>query len=156
MPFLPWVLTPGTAPAPLSVALGGTGAAAAGTALANLGALRLVATTGAAGFTLANSTGTIVTWTVPSDGALHTVILFTDLHVTSNATGGDVNMSFTAPGGNTKTTDFIGAGKTVDDYACDFPQWQQLLIASGGTVTLAQNSALTAGAAVCYAQIWGI
>lgn len=155
MPFLPWVPTAGSAPTPLSVALGGTGAATGTTALANLGAMRVVASTGAAGYTMINGTGTILTWTAPSDGNLHTVVMQAVLHVATNETGGDINLSFTAPAGNVKTTDYIGPGKTADEYACDFAQWQQFVVASGGTVTLAQNSALTAGTATCYAQIWG-
>lgn len=115
---------------------------------------RLAATTPAAGYTLVNGTGPILSWTAPADGNLHTVLLMVILHVSVNETGGDINLAFTSPDGGTKTTDYIGAGKTVDAYACDFPQWQQIVVAPGGTVTLAQNTALTIGAAVCYAQFW--
>jgi len=123
--------------------------------LAPVPGLAVLAATPAAGYTMINGTGTIITWTAPNDGNLHYVLVFSIKHVTSNETGGDVNLAFTNPAGGTKTTDFIGAGKTIDDYACDFPQWQFLVTTGGGTVTLAQNTALTGGASKVYAALWG-
>jgi hypothetical protein len=113
-----------------------------------------VATTGMSGYVLINGTGTILSWTAPNDGRLHAVQVYTLMSVTSATTGGDLQITFTDPTNNPKNTDWLYANRTVDDKSTDYPQWLHLLVHPGGTVTLTQNTALTAGAATIWAEFW--
>jgi hypothetical protein len=125
----------------------------AATALADLGSPGLVASTGIAGFNLQNATPGILTWNVPNDGALHRFMLTAIQHVTVAETGGAVTFSFTAPDGTAVNgvSAFAGGGGTGISAATT-----DRLVQAGTTVTLVQASALTAGAAILWAQIWGI
>jgi hypothetical protein len=155
----------GTYPNPGVAAVGGvavTGTAAAGKIIAATGAaaaawapgLVLQAATALAGYTLVNGTGTILSWAVPNDGVLHRVQFFGTLHVTSTETGGTINVNFTAPDGTSGANDAVfsashGAGVFGPDKA------GLLMVEAGTTVTVQQGSALTGGAAVLWAEIWG-
>ena len=142
-------------PYPLPVSKGGTGEATAATALAALGGLGLVATTGVDGFALQDATPTILTWTAPDDGHLHLATLSAFLSVTEAETGGDLTASFSAPDG-TSQSDYgvFSGGLTVGQGLPTQPQ--TYLIAPGGTFSFVQYSALTAGAAKVYAEIWAV
>lgn len=108
----------------------------------------IVASTGAAGYTLVNGTGTIFTWTAPSDSALHRVLLLVTLGVTSAETGGQLQLSGTNPAGTTANQSFLSAQGT-GNHEAQF----SLQVQAGSTVTLSQNTALTAGAAVLWADL---
>lgn len=134
-----------------AIANGGTGQATAAAALAALGAPVLQAATAVAGYTLVNGTGNIVTWTPPSDSALHMFNVIAVLHVTSAETGGSIQITWSTPDGTSTTTSVFAGGQTgVQSFS------QQKLCQAGTAVTVAQNTALTAGAAVAWVQLWGL
>jgi len=108
----------------------------------------LLATTGSAGVALINGTQTLLTWTAPADGNLHVVTWSLLNHVTSAETGGVVVTSIgglytsgNGPGGNA-AAGYAEYGGTVT-------------VPSGDTFSINQSTALTAGAATAYAQMWG-
>jgi hypothetical protein len=116
------------------------------------GGVSKLAATPAAGYALQNGTGPILTWTAPNDGNLHAAQINLVLIVTSAETGGQVTISFTV-GGQAKANTVAAAGGGIGvfpenpyTFTCD----------PGTTVTLAQASALTAGAASIYAALLGL
>ena len=125
------------------------------TALANIGGMVKQAATAAAGYTLVNGTGTVISWTVPNDGALHAAVIPVSLVVTTGETGGQILLNYTTPDGTARTTNYVSAGLAAGFYGPSSAQFQTLLCAPGSTVSLTQNTALTAGAAKLWAQIWG-
>jgi hypothetical protein len=114
----------------------------------------LLAATPAAGYTLVNGTGTIITWTAPADGQLHRVIIIAQLLVTSNETGGQVTVNFTDMNGNTRSPPIYAGGSAAGLIAPTASAATQL-IKSGTAFSLFQGSALTLGAAVLWAEVWG-
>ena len=126
-------------------------------ALADLGGLVRVASTGPAGFALQNATPNILTWTAPNDGLLHWVVVMTYLRVTSAETGGQVNLSWTDPGGNGTATGLVNGGKGTGATGTDSPNWSvNAAVQAGTTITLLQATALTAGAATIWAELWAM
>jgi hypothetical protein len=119
-----------------------------GGTLAGLTGMTLQATTGSAGVALINGTQVVVTWTAPTDGNLHVVAWSMLLHITSAETGGSmatgINGLYTA--GNLSSG---GAGTGWSQYG------GTATVPSGDTWFISQTTALTAGAAIAYAQIWG-
>lgn len=113
----------------------------------------LQAATAAAGFTLANSTGTIVTWTTPNDGAIHHFSVIAYTYSTSAMTGGQINYAFTDPAGHA----ISGVSLVNGGIATNSSNWNdiQLICQANTAVTISQGTALTAGAAKCWAEIWG-
>ena len=103
-----------------------------------------------AGYTLVNSTGTILSWTAPNDGNLHTVHLVSALHVTSPQTGGQITMDTMLPDGTAvnPTAYAGGAGTGAAQFATD------RIVEPGSTTSLVQSTALSVGAAVLWAQLW--
>jgi hypothetical protein len=140
----------------------GTAAAAGSSGLAadarhvHAGIAALQATTGASGFNLANSTGTIISWTAPNDGALHRVMIFGELHVTSTETGGRVDLLLTLPDGTASTKTMFAAAQSTAVVAYPASQScpQLFLIEANTTVSISQGTALTGGAAVMWAELW--
>jgi hypothetical protein len=127
------------------------------TALADLGGLVMVAGTGIAGFALQNGTPTILSWTAPNDGLLHRVTLFGLIHVTSLETGGQVSMQYFGPfGGATAHTSTILAAGLAADTGGQAANFFNVPVGPGTTVTVAQTSALTAGAATLWAELWAL
>jgi len=117
------------------------------------GIVKQAATT-AAGYTLINGTGTVISWTAPSDGALHRFIIYADLYVTSAETGGSIGFTYTLPNGTvTPVIPLFSAGQPAGNVLPD--NATLFLMESGGTVTLSQTLGLSAGAAVMWAEIWG-
>jgi hypothetical protein len=109
-----------------------------------------VADTGTAGFALQNATPAIQSWTAPNDGNAHSVQVIAQQHVTSAETGGVVQLSYTTPDGqNLSVNMFPGGGATGN--ASSSPA---RLVAPGSTVQVQQSSALTAGAATVWSQMW--
>lgn len=115
--------------------------------------LQLMATTGLAGFALQNATPTIQSWTAPNDGNLHRAQIFAVQHVVSTETGGGVQVVYTLPDGTVAAPHTALAGGAaagdgiLQNNLC-------ILVQAGTTVTVKQASALTAGAAVVWAEIW--
>jgi hypothetical protein len=112
------------------------------------------AATPAAGYTLVNGTGAVITWTAPSDGQNHRVQIFASLSVTSSETGGAIQCSYTAPDGTSTGHTVYGAGQTGPDVIVQGAPFS-VVIKAGTAFTISQTSALTAGAAVLFAEIWG-
>lgn len=113
----------------------------------------LQATTGAAGFALQNATPNILTWTAPNDGQPHRFMIVGNENVSSAETGGQVNVTFTrADNSGSNSTPIFGgsAGAGYHAVGNNFG-----MVAPGSTVTIAQNTVLSAGAATIWAEIWG-
>lgn len=114
------------------------------------GLLATTATNNPNGFALQNGTPVILSWTAPNDGQLHRVSLFSTLDATSAETGGIISLTYTAPDGNGGSAQIYPGGQTgVHTGGVDM-----IVIKPGSTVSLVQT-ALTAGAAVLWAEIWG-
>lgn len=110
------------------------------------------ADTGPAGVAMINGTVTILSWTAPNDGQGHRVSVVGDKHVTSNETGGAVTMGWTAPDGMAGTSTLFAGGQAAGLFGSSLDR----VVQAGSTVTVQQSSALTVGASVLFAQIWGV
>jgi hypothetical protein len=111
-----------------------------------------VADTGPAGFALQNGTPAIpVSWTAPNDGQVHRATIICGLHITSPETGGAVQANTTLPDGTAANPQLFAGGGAAGVFAVSADR----LVQAGSTVTLTQTSALSAGAALLWAQIWG-
>jgi hypothetical protein len=113
--------------------------------------LELQATTGPNGFALQDATPTIISWTAPNDGNLHRVVCFFELQITSAQTGGEVNLPFTDASGTIRSFVLASGGQGAGNVNAP----NEVLIKAGTTISVAQISALTAGAATVWAEIWG-
>lgn len=114
--------------------------------------LQRQATTALAGAALVNGTETITEWTAPDDGQAHRVMVMATIDVTQATTGGLITVTYTAPDGTAGTHTLFPAGQTAEVTGGNLIN---PVIAPGSTVTVAQASAMTAGAAVVWAEIWG-
>jgi hypothetical protein len=114
-------------------------------------ALGLVATTGAAGYTLVNGTGNILSWTAPNDGQPHRVLLFGELIVTTLEAGGTIQVAFTPPTGGAQTATLLAGGLAAGYRGLNNVTF---MVAPGTTVTIQQSAALTSGAAVMFLEVW--
>ena len=123
-----------------------------GASMSNVG-LRLQASTATAGYTLVNSTGTVITWTAPNDGLLHTVMVAASLHVTTNETGGTIQVAWTEPGGVGNAVTLASGAQAANN---DATNPVMIVVKANTAVNVNQSSALTAGAATLWAQIWGV
>lgn len=123
------------------------------TALNNPTGFVLLASTGAAGTPLTAGTPVFLTWTAPNDGNLHRIQVFSALNVTSSETGGAVGLGWTQPDGSViaAAAQLFAAGLGISTNWT--PQFR--LVKAGTSVTVAQTSGLSGGAAVLYAEIWG-
>lgn len=115
--------------------------------------LALVATTGVNGFALQNATPDILTWTAPADGQLHRYLLMGMTSVTAQETGGQVTLKAGQIGGGNVPWSDMNSG---DNAAQQSPFNSMGLIDPGSTITLSQITALSAGAAKVWAEIWGV
>ena len=118
-------------------------------------ALALQAATPLAGYTLVNGTGTVISWAVPNDGKLHRVLVTGSILVTVTEVGGLIQLGWTAPGGAAQQFSQLAAAALASSAAGQVLGTYELVVAPGTTVTVAQNSALTVGAATLWAEIWG-
>lgn len=117
------------------------------------GGLALQAATPVGGYALVNGTGPVISWTAPADGAVHTVVVAAFARVTLAETGGQVNLSWTDPGGTPASGVALPGGKAAGIVTPNFPM--VLPVQAGSTVSVSQGTALTAGAATAWAEIWG-
>jgi len=117
------------------------------------GVVKLAATP-AAGYTMVNGTGTIISWTAPNDGNNHRVHLFASLSVTVTEVGGAITCSFTAPDGTSTSHTVYAAAQVATDVIVQGSPFS-MVIKANTTFTLTQNTALTSGASVLFAEIWG-
>ena len=113
------------------------------------------AATAAAGFALQNATPTILTWTAPADGNNHRVEILGEVSISSNETGGLVQVQFTDPGGSSRTLTLINGGLGSGVQVASFAGNNSFVIQSGSAVNINQSTALTGGAATAYLEIWG-
>jgi hypothetical protein len=118
------------------------------------GGLALQATTGINGFALQNGTPNILSWTAPNDGLMHRVLVIGMLEVTSSETGGSIDVSCTSPDGTNRAfTSLFGANSGLSSSFV--PEVLPFFVKAGTTITVFQNSALTAGASTLWLEIWG-
>jgi predicted RecA/RadA family phage recombinase len=120
--------------------------------------LGLLAATPAAGVALVNGTPTILTWTAPGDGKNHRFLIVASMDITTLQVGGAVGVAFTTPDqGSNANNAFPGLFTGAQAAGFNYAQVYSLsgIVKSGSTVSIAQTSALTAGAAVMWAEIWG-
>lgn len=118
------------------------------------GSWSLLAGTPAGGYALQHGTPTLLSYTFPNDGNLHRAVVIANQTVSSVTTGGSVSVSWTAPDGT--------AGDWVALSQLNYTGWDDsvsptppLLVKAGTTITVRQSTALTAGAATVWAEIWG-
>lgn len=115
-------------------------------------ALALQAATPAAGFALQNATPTVLSWTAPADGLLHRVAVFAALDVTVATTGGALFVGYHDPAGTFTEHQLYAAAQAVGSPA---PASYNIMVQAGQSVQILQTSAMTAGAAALWAEIWG-
>lgn len=114
------------------------------------------AATPAAGFALQNGFPNVLTWTAPADGKNHRFIVMGQVACTSAATGGQINMTFTDPAGNSHTVTLASANLANGQaQSAEFQGNGIYIIQSGSTVTIFQESVLSAGAVTAWYEIWG-
>ena len=115
-------------------------------------ALQMVASTDLLpGFALQNGTPNIISWTAPNDGQMHRVQVFGVVNTSSGETGGAISLSVKDPAGTTAPHQVHAGGAGVGSSILTA---LAMCMAPGSTVTLAQSSALTVGAALLFAELW--
>lgn len=114
--------------------------------------MQKVAATPLAGVALINGTQNIISWTAPSDGQMHRVMLLGALHVTVAETGGSTQMAYNAPDGAGAAVTVWGSGFGAGVFQPNLIP--MVTVQPGSTVTFQQNAALTAGAATVFAELW--
>ena len=115
-----------------------------------IGALSLQATTGSGGYTLIAGTGDVITWQAPTDGGLHRVLIISTKSVTSGETGGAITLTGTSVDGVAISVTAYAGGASTGTAV----NTTTMLVKAGATVKVHQNSALSAGAAQLWAEIW--
>lgn len=127
-----------------SFATGAPGSAAA--------TLAKVAATAAAGHALVNGTGSFLTWTAPNDGSNHRALLFLQSFASSGVAGGQVNVTATDPAGNAVNLTALSNNPSAGPHT---PGLTTVILEAGTTVSIVQQTALTAGTVTVWAEIWG-
>jgi hypothetical protein len=117
--------------------------------------IQVLASTENSGYALTNGTGAIISWTAPSDGNLHLVFLLGALNVTASDTGGQIGGHYTDVGGNVLDNVLLATSLTTGVQYFNNITRQLLVIKDGVTVSINQDTALSAGTAVLYAAIIG-
>ena len=111
-----------------------------------------IASTTSTGVALINGTQTILSVTVPNDGRIHLVDFSVTKVITTALTGGNLHIAWNSPA---YSPTYGTTGATTVGPHFMFPTSSGHLSAAlpGTTITLSQNSAMTAGAAKVYAII---
>jgi hypothetical protein len=113
-------------------------------------------TTGVNGYALVNGTGTILSWSAPNDGQMHTAMIIGIVGVTSAETGGQVNVQYTDMTGSAQNFVLVASGQAVGSVAFNNGlNRTMILLPAGSTLAVVQSAALTAGTAKVWAEIWG-
>jgi hypothetical protein len=117
------------------------------------GGITAQATTPVGGVPLINGTQIVLTWNVPNDGKLHYLQVFASMTITTATTGGWIGLYFTAPDNSAAEYDILSGTQAVgfNESIQSFP----FICRAGTTVTVRQETAMTAGAATLWASIWG-
>ena len=105
-----------------------------------------------AGTALVNGTPVIATWTAPNDGKIHRVWNAAEMTVTGAMTGGALTLQGFAPDGTEFFWQLFPGGSAVGYVFNDTAQSR--LVQPGTVVTISQSTALTAGAAKFWTEIW--
>jgi hypothetical protein len=108
-----------------------------------------VSTTGGSGYVLVNGTGTILQWTAPNDGNLHSFLVNFRCIVTSPETGGHVGFTFGSTGNGINLN---SGGEGSGDHENE--SGNTWVAFPGEAITVLQLTALTGGAATVYCEIW--
>lgn len=117
--------------------------------------LQKVIDSGIGGFALQNGTPTIASYTAPNDGNLHRVDVAHMLNVTSAETGGQLSIHLkNAAGVDQGSVEIHAGGLGVGWQVGEFGAQKPFAILPGWSITIQQDNALTAGAAIFYYQIW--
>lgn len=117
-----------------------------------IGLLATTDTLNPSGFPLQNATPVILTWTAPSDGRRHRVFFYSSLHVATSQTGGQVNTFGGTPAPANAFNELIAGGQAAGDYMGNY---NGMIVGPGQLVEVTQSTALTAGAATVWIEIWG-
>ena len=118
-------------------------------------ALTQQAATVVGGYTMINGTGTIISWTTPNDSGLHVSFVFLYMNVSSATTGGNLNLLWTDPGGSAQNQVILSGTQGGGPHASTQPGYCIIPVGANQTVSIQQSSAMTAGAAKVWAEIWG-
>jgi hypothetical protein len=120
----------------------------------NLNGLQLRAATGVAGFALQDATPTILSWTAPNDGNKHRAEIFFSAAVQSAVTGGEIAFTYTLDGMNAGDIILLYANSM---YTGTYPPVNPaaVMIDPGTTISVMQQSAMTGGDCIVWAEIWG-
>lgn len=113
------------------------------------GGATIVATTGPGGFALQNATPIILQWTAPNDGQLHPGFVSGGLVVTAAETGGAVVVTIGVGSVNVYQGGLGIGTRGMSDQSDGL----QFMLLPGGTITISQQTALTAGAATVYVSV---
>lgn len=118
------------------------------------GASLQVAATPLPGFPLQNATPNILAWTSPNDGKLHTVLAQGLVNITVAQTGGQLSLNYTLNGvAQSQTVNLGGNGIGISFLGAAVAGRNTIVCDPGTTVTLAQTTAQTAGAATLWASL---
>lgn len=120
-----------------------------------------VASTGESGYALVNGTGTIISWTAPSDGNLHVFSIFARLIVATGLTGGAI---YAGNGGTILTGGTVNSGAflwAANQGAGDYFLTKTTLagngvLGPGEQIYIKQSTAVSAGAGTVFAEIWAL
>jgi|SRR6516164_3568325 hypothetical protein len=115
------------------------------------GLVQQAAITAVAGVAMINGTQTFLTWNVPNDGKVHFLFCVATQDITVAATGGAIQLSYTLPDGTVLNRAVIAGNQAVGANRVTTTDAVQ----PGTTVTLTQNTAMTAGAGVMWGVIYG-
>lgn len=117
-------------------------------------ALQLLAATPVGGVALQNGTPTFLSYTFPNDGLEHRAAVYGSRNVTVAETGGQLTFNVPVPGGGSLANVIAAGGSGVGQGGLS-QSGQGYPVPAGATVTVAQTSALTAGACQLYCELWG-
>jgi len=116
--------------------------------------LQKLASTGLNGYNLQNASPvSVISCNIPNDGNLHRFMIFAALHVTSAETGGQITVTYTLPDGTVPSHTLFAAGLGVGDNVPALPY--MITVKPGTVISIQQVTALTVGAAIMWAEIWG-
>jgi hypothetical protein len=118
------------------------------------GSLAKQAATPATGFALINGTPTIISYTTPNDGNIHTAIVSIAKIVTSTETGGQINITYTI-GGQAQNLVLLGGANAPGVFFTANAIRYVMMVDPNTTVSIVQAVALTAGASVVYVELFG-